>query len=76
MGRFGTRLFRGLGRRWWLGMGRFGTPANERTKRFKHRLMVLLGIVHHAFERIEAAKPDDEFFTSQLLEALRNLIAD
>ena len=57
--------------------GGFGPLANERGQRFKHRLMVLVRIVHYAFERIDAAKPDDDVFSaSQLLEALRNLIAD
>jgi hypothetical protein len=38
--------------------------------------MVLVRIVHHAFERIYPAKSDDDFFASQLLKALRNLVAD
>ena len=51
---------RPLGRRPWL--GRLGALANERGQRFKHRLMVLVRTVHHAFERIDAAKPDDDVF--------------
>ena len=57
--------------------GQLGALANERRQRFKHCLMVLVGIVHHPFERIDAAKPDDDgIFITQLFEALRNLIAD
>ena len=51
--------------------------SNERAQCFKHGPIVLVRIVHHPFERIDAAKPDnDGIFVSQLLEALRNLTAD
>jgi hypothetical protein len=38
--------------------------------------MILLGRVHHAFQRVDATKPHLNLVAGKLLEALRYLIAD
>lgn len=56
-----------------------GTPTpHEGAQRLKNWLMILLGGIHYALQRIYAAEPllDLVVFVAQELKTLRNLVAD